>query len=185
MLKYFCFLLFLTSIVRADVAAKSLYEISVKTLEGNTVPMSAFRGRVLMIVNFSSKDGQVSQMAKLEEIYQKYQERGFVVLAFPCDDFISEDPATNAELRAHYSEKFQITFPILEKTQVTGSKISPLFSFLTNSRTDPTFGWEIEWNFTKFLISRSGEVINRFGTTIDPTGPKVTGAIEQALAEKA
>ncbi len=182
--KFFFLLLLAFSSLHADTIAKSLYEISVKTLEGNTVPMSAFRGRVILIVNTASNDRQATQMAKLEEIYQKYSEKGFVVLAFPSDDFTGEEAKTSPELRALYSEKFATTFPILEKTTVTGSKISPLYAFLTSSRTDPTFGWEIEWNFTKFLISRSGEVINRFSTTVDPTSQKVTVAIEQALAEK-
>lgn len=163
---------------------QSIYDISVKSLEGQNIPLSAFRGRVLFIVNTASRDRNAGQMNMLEQLYQKHKEEGFVVLAFPSNDFMNEEAGPSQDVRAAYQEKFQLTFPVLEKVHVTGPEISPIYAFLTNHKTDPNFGWEVDWNFTKFLISRSGNVINRFGTTTEPTDPKVVEAIERALAEK-
>lgn len=162
---------------------ESLYDISIENLEGRTIPMSAFMGRVLLIVNTASKDQNANQMAMLEELYKKYMEQGFIVLAFPSNDFLNEEPGDSKKVRAAYQEKFQVTFPVLAKVHVKGPEICPLYAFLTHTRTDPNFGWEVDWNFTKFLISRSGKVINRFSTATEPNDPKVVEAIEKALAE--
>lgn len=173
-------LMLLTSSLAADA---SIYDITAKTLEGQSFPLSAFRGRVLLIVNTASKDHNSDQMNMLEELYQKYNERGFAVLAFPSNDFLNEEPGTNAQVRAAYLEKFQVTFPVLETVHVMGPEKSPIYAYLTSSKTDPNFGWEIEWSFTKFLLDRNGNVINRFSTTMLPTDPRVEQAIQKALAE--
>lgn len=161
---------------------QSLYEIPLKTINGQSVSMSAFRGRVLLVVNVASGDKNASQMEQLEELYQKFVEQGFLILAFPSNNFLNGEPGTNEEIRAKYQEKYHFTFPLFEKVQVTGPNKSPLYVYLTNNRTDPTFGWEIEWNFTKFLIDRHGHVVNRFSTTTSPTDQRVIDAVQKALA---
>ncbi|MCE5293034.1 MAG: redoxin domain-containing protein [Chlamydiales bacterium] len=173
-------LLLLASSLSAD---SSIYDITAKTLEGQSFPLSAFRGRVLMIVNTASNDRNSDQMNMLEELYQKYNERGFEILAFPSNDFFTEESGTNAEVRAAYLEKFLVTFPILAPVHVSGPNKSPIYTFLTSSKTDPNFGWEVDWSFTKFLVDRSGNVVNRFSTTTLPTDPRVVEAIQKALAE--
>jgi len=173
-----------SELLLADSLPNSLYDISVKTPEGSTMPLSALRGRVVLIVNTASSDRYATQMQTLEEVYQRFYEQGFVVLAFPSDDFMNEATEEGAKLRALYAEKFRVSFPVLAKVNVKGPNISPLYAFLTSSTTNPTFGWEVDWNFTKFLLSRSGAVINRFSTTTEPNDPKMIAAIEKALAEK-
>lgn len=162
---------------------QSIYEITVTSLTGQAIPLSAFRGRAIFIVNTASQDRNSTQISKLEDLYQKFSENGLVVLAFPSNDFMNEEPGPNADVLAAYQSKFHLTFPVIEKTHVTGSNISPLFAFLTNSKTDPSFGWEIDWNFTKFLVDRSGNIVARFNTTTDPMDPKVIQAVEKALAQ--
>lgn len=163
---------------------QELYDINVKSVDGQSIPLSGFRGRVLLIVNTAGQDRNAIQMSGLEELYQKYREVGFAVLAFPSNDFMNEESGSSRDIRASYQQKFGVTFPILEKVHVTGPDKSPLYAFLTNTRTNPTYGWEVDWSFTKFLIDRSGNVINRFSTTTEPTDPKVIEAIEKAVAEK-
>ncbi len=170
--------------LRADLPnTESLYDISIENLEGRTIPMSAFKGRVLLIVNTASKDRNATQMAMLEQLYKKYSQDGFIVLAFPSNDFFNEEPGDSKSVRAAYQEKFEVTFPVLDKVHVKGPQIAPIYAFLTSTRTDPNFGWEVNWNFTKFLIDRAGNVINRFNTATEPTDPKVIAAIERALAQ--
>ena len=162
---------------------QSIYDFSIKNLDGRTIPMSAFAGRVLLIVNTASNGINTNQMAELEELYQKYKEKGFVILAFPSNDFQSEVAGDNQEVKAAYREKFSVTFPILAKVHVKEPGISPLYRFLSSPRTDPSFGYEVSWNYTKFLISRDGRVINRFRTTIEPNNPMMVNAIKEALAK--
>lgn len=181
MMKSICLLLVLFA-TNLHALPQSFYDITAKNLEGQTVPMSAFRGRVVLIVNTSIKDSNATQMNMLEELYQKYSETGLVIVAFPSNDFSHDVLGTNQEVRAAYQEQFDVTFPVLEPVHVIGPNISPLYAFLTNSRTNPNFGWEVEWNFTKFLIDQNGTVINRFGTTTLPNDPKFVDAIVKALS---
>lgn len=169
-----------TLVANMLAATDSIYDITVQSPDGQ-VPLSAFKGRVMLIVNTASKDRNATQMASLETLYQKYSENGFVVLAFPSDDFMNEEPAQDKDIRQIYHDKFNITFPVFNKVRVTGAEISPLYAFLTNPTTDPNYGWEIDWSFTKFLVDRNGKVVNRFGTTVDPASPKVVEAIERLL----
>lgn len=180
-MKYILLFLFATHLFADQVPPQSFYDITAKTLEGQTVPMSAFHGRAVLIVNSSASDKNAVQMNMLEELYQKYSEKGLVILAFPCNDFSHDDLGTNKDVRALYQEQFHVTFPVLEPVHVTGANKSPLYRFLTSTKTDPNFGWEVDWNFTKFLVDRSGTVVARFSTTTLPNDPKVTEAIDKAL----
>lgn len=181
----FLILCFISSCANADeTPSQGLYDINVKSIDGQSIPLSGFRGRVLLIVNTAGKDRNSIQMSGLEELYQKYRESGFIILAFPSDDFMNEESGSSREVRAIYQEKYGVTFPILEKVNVTGPDKSPLYAFLTSTRTNPTFGWEVDWSFTKFLVDRRGNVVNRFSTTTQPTDPKVIDAIDKAMAEK-
>ncbi len=186
MLRIFClYLTFLTSSLYSEqTPPQSIYDISVKSVEGQTIPLSAFRGRVLLIVNTASLDRNATQMEQLEELYQKYQEPGFIVLAFPCTDFNNEESGSSSDVRAAYQKKFHVTFPVLEAVHVTGSNKSSLYKYLTDYKTDPNFSWEVDWSFTKFLIARDGKILNRFSTNTLPNDPKVVQAIEKALAQQ-
>lgn len=184
MLRTFWIMIFLVSnALFADTQLpQSIYDIEVRSLQGQAIPFSAFRGRVMLIVNTASQDKNSPQMVKLEELYKKFSNDGLVVLGAPSNDFLNEEPGTNQEVQAAYQAKFHITFPLLEKTNVKGPNISPLWAFLTNNQTDPNYGWEVDWSFTKFLVDRNGNVVGRFSTTVDPMDPKVVAAVEKALA---
>ncbi len=184
MLRYFSIILCLAihTLFAATQPPQSIYDVDSRSLTGQSFPFSALRGRVLLIVNTASTDKNAPQMAKLEDLYQKFANDGLVVLAIPSNDFLNDEPGTNQDILAAYQQKFQVTFPILEKANVKGPDISPLYAFLTSNRTDPNFGWEVDWNFTKFLVDKNGNVINRFSTITDPMDQKIITAIEKALS---
>lgn len=180
MLKPLCFFCFLF-LGALSQEPESIYQLSVKSIDGQTIPLSAFEGRALLIVNTALNDKNAGQIQELEELYQKYSEKGLVVLAFPSDSFGEEVKGSSQDLRNAYQERFHLTFPLLDKVNVTYPDISPLYAFLTNTKTDPTYGWEVDWNFTKFLVGPNGQVLNRFNTVTKPNDPKVIAAIEKAL----
>jgi glutathione peroxidase len=148
--------------------APSLYDFRVTAIDGTIVPLSTYRGRVLLIVNVASRCGYTPQYRGLESLYRQYQERGLVVLGFPCDQFGHQEPGTDAEIRRFCSDHYDVTFPLFHKVRVNGAGTHPLYVFLKSERR----GWlgtgRIKWNFTKFLVDRSGTVVRRFGPATTP-----------------
>jgi glutathione peroxidase len=161
----------------------SIYEFTVEDIEGNEVGLGDFRGRVLLIVNVASKCGFTPQYEGLQELYETYRDRGLVVLGFPANDFLWQEPGTNAEIKTFCSTRYGVTFPMFAKISVKGRDQHPLYRFLTDKRTNPEFGGRITWNFNKFLIGRDGTIRARFGSRTTPDDPKVAAAIEEALRE--
>lgn len=170
--------------LKADIEAlpSSIYDIRVKTIDGQDLPLSHFQGHVLLIVNVASQCGFASQTKNLENLYEKYSEKGLLILAFPCNDFMSQEPGTNEAIKQAYCDNYHITFPLFEKIKVTGKNRHPLYQFLTSNKTNPQFGGDIYWNYTKFLVNKNGEIIDRFNTITNPEDPKMVAAIETALA---
>jgi glutathione peroxidase len=168
--------------LKADALPSSIYDIHVKTIDGQDVSLSTFRGRVLLIVNVASQCGFSSQLTNLENLNQKYGQNGLSILAFPSSDFMNQESGTVQDIKEVYYNKYHITFPLFEKTKITGKDCSPLYMFLTSSKTDPKFSGDVYWNFTKFLINRNGEVIGRFNTITNPEDSKMVEALEIALA---
>lgn len=160
----------------------SLYDITVRSADGHQVALSAFRGHVLLIVNMASRCGFAKQIAALQSLNEKYSDKGLVILGFPSNDFMNQEPGTNQEILALYQEKYGVTFPIFQKAKVTGSDLDPLFRYLTENKQEPQLSGPIYWNFTKFLIDKNGKVIARFSTLTSPDDPKVITALEKALA---
>lgn len=134
-----------------------------------------------MLVNVASKCGFTPQYKGLESLYQKYESQGFVILGFPANNFMNQEPGTNAEIQTFCSRTYNVTFPMFSKISVKGEDQAPLYQFLTDKRTDPANGGDIGWNFTKFLVDRNGKIIARFDTKVDPASPDVAKAIEAAL----
>jgi glutathione peroxidase len=161
----------------------SVLDVPVKDIDGQGVNLSKYKGEVLLIVNTASRCGYTPQYDGLEAIYGKYKDRGFKVLAFPANEFLKQEPGTNAEIKSFCSSKYSVTFPLFAKIVVKGEGIHPLYQFLTSPETDPKFAGPIPWNFAKFLVDRKGEVIARFQPADEPDSDKVTGAIEKALAQ--
>ena len=175
------------SVVSADDPAKRpgcVLDFHVKDIDGKDVDLAKYRGKVLMIVNTASQCGNTPQYKDLEAIYEKYKEQGFEVLAFPANEFGSQEPGDNSQIKEFCTTKYKVSFPLFSKIVVDGRDIHPLYQFLTSDATDPKFAGKIQWNFAKFLVNRKGEIIDRFQPRENPSGGKVTGAIEKALAEK-
>lgn len=146
----------------------NLYEFTVKTIDGQTVAMETYRGKVLLIVNVASKCGFTSQYAGLEALYRRYQYKGFAILGFPCDQFAHQEPGSEAEIQSFCSLTYEVTFPLFAKIEVNGSGAHPLYKYLKEAQPG-LFGSEaIKWNFTKFLVNREGQVLKRYAPTDTP-----------------
>jgi len=146
----------------------NLYEISVKTIDGQTETMETYRGQVLLIVNVASKCGFTSQYAGLEALYRRYRHKGFTVLGFPCDQFAHQEPGSEAEIQSFCSLTYDVTFPLFAKIEVNGSGEHALYTFLKKAQPG-LFGSEaIKWNFTKFLVDRDGQVLKRYAPSDTP-----------------
>jgi glutathione peroxidase len=161
--------------------ASGVLDFTLNSLDGKPAPLAEYRGKVILIVNVASKCGYTPQYTGLEKIYEKYKDRGFVILGLPANNFGGQEPGTNEEIKTFCSSKYQVTFPMYSKVSVKGADSTPLYQFLTDKQSNPAIGGEIKWNFTKFLVDRNGKVIARFEPAITPESADVTGAIEQAL----
>jgi len=160
----------------------SVLDFKVKDIDGKEVDLAKYKGDVLLIVNTASKCGLTPQYEALESLYDKHKDQGFKVLAFPANEFGSQEPGTNAEIKTFCTTKYDVSFPIFSKIVVKGEGIHPLYKYLTATTTEPAHAGEIPWNFTKFLVNRKGEVIARFDPKVAPDSPEVTKAVEAALA---
>jgi glutathione peroxidase len=165
------------------MAEKSVLDFTMASIDGNDVKLDSYSGKVLLLVNVASKCGYTKQYKGLESIYQKYKEQGLVVMGFPANNFFWQEPGTNEEIKTFCTTKYNVTFPMFAKISVKGSKIHPLYKFLTSKQTNPEFGGGISWNFNKFLVDRSGKVVGRFSSKDDPESEKVVRAVEQALKQ--
>ena len=187
-------LLFVTASFGQNNKYKSIYDITVKDIKGNDVSMADYKGQVLLIVNVSSKCGLTPQYEGLESLFQKYKDQGLVILAFPCNQFLEQEPGTNEEILSFCSINYNVTFPLFDKIDVNGKEESPLYTFLKSKapfkgypegyeafasqldmihqKTGTGFekGDAIKWNFGKFLVSKDGKTILRFEPMVSPEG---------------
>jgi glutathione peroxidase len=172
-------------VVCAGAAAqtKSIYDFTMKSIDGQQVSLGSFSGKVVLLVNVASKCGFTPQYAGLEALYEKYKDRGLVIVGVPANNFAQQEPGTNEEIKKFCSNKYNVTFPMMAKVSVLGDDKAPLYTFLTDKATDPQFGGDIQWNFTKFLFDRSGKPVARFEPATKPDSPEVTAAIEAALKQ--
>jgi glutathione peroxidase len=161
--------------------ASSVHEFTLKSIDGKTTPLANYKGKVVMIVNVASRCGYTPQYTQLEAVYAKYKDQGLVILGFPANNFMGQEPGTDEEIKTFCSTKYNVTFPLFSKISVKGDDKAPLYQFLTDKTVNPTTGGEIGWNFTKFLVDRDGKVIQRFDTKTKPDAPEVISAIEAAL----
>jgi len=163
---------------------KNVYEFTMKDIDGKDIKLDAYKGKVVMIVNVASKCGYTSQYEGMETIYKKYKDQGFVVLGFPANNFMGQEPGTEKEIKEFCSTKYGVTFPMFSKISVTGADQHPLYTFLTSKESNPEFGGDISWNFNKFIVDRNGKIVGRFGSKDKPEGEAVTAALEKYLAAK-
>lgn len=160
-------------------AAESIHEFTMKSISGQAVALRSYQGKVVMVVNVASRCGFTPQYAGLEALYQRYKDRGLVILGFPANNFLWQEPGTNEEIRSFCSAKYGVTFPMFAKISVRGSDQAPLYRFLTEGKA-ATSG-SVKWNFTKFLVGRDGRVVARFGPSTEPLAAEVVRAVEAAL----
>jgi len=161
--------------------ASSVHEFTLNSIDGRPAPLSAYQGKVVLIVNVASRCGFTPQYAGLEALYEKYKDRGFAILGFPANNFGGQEPGTNEEIKTFCSTKYNVTFPMYSKISVKGDDQAPLYQFLTDKQANPATGGEIQWNFTKFLVDKNGKVVARFEPKVTPESPDVASAIEKAL----
>jgi len=150
------------------MAEGSLYDIEVQDIQGTTQSLGAYRGQVLLIVNTASKCGFTSQYEGLQSLYRDLKERGFTVLGFPCNQFLNQDPADNDSISQFCSLNYGVEFPMFAKLQVNGPQTHPLYRFLKSQARGLLGSEKIKWNFTKFLVNREGEVVERYGPSTRP-----------------
>ena len=146
----------------------SLYQIKVTTIDGKSIPMSTYKGRVLLIVNVASKCGFTPQYAGLDALYRKYKGRGLTVLGFPCDQFGHQEPGDEAAIKEFCSLTYDVTFPMFSKIEVNGPGTHPLYAHLKAARPGLLGTEAIKWNFTKFLVGRDGAVLKRYASADTP-----------------
>jgi glutathione peroxidase len=163
----------------------TLYGFSAPLVDGRVVRLDEFRGKVLLVVNTASQCGFTPQYEGLEQLYRRYRDRGFAVLAFPCNQFGGQEPGSAEEIGAFCQENYDVDFPLFSKVDVNGKAADPIFRFLKRENT----GWlgrfmagRIKWNFTKFLIDRQGRVAARFGPSISPQA--IAPQIEKLLSSE-
>ena len=163
--------------------ANSVYNFTLKSIDGQPVSLKSYHGKVLLLVNVASKCGYTPQYAGLESLYEKYKDRGLVIVGIPANNFAGQEPGTNAEIKTFCRNKYNVSFPMMSKVSVLGDDKTPLYVFLTDKSVNPQIGGDIKWNFTKFLFDRNGKPVARFEPAVTPDSPQVTAAVESALKQ--
>ena len=177
-------LTFCIAAVCMALPANSVYSYTLKSIDGQPVSLKSYRGKVLLLVNVASKCGYTPQYAGLESLYEKYKDRGLVIVGIPANNFAQQEPGTNDEIKKFCHNRYNVSFPMMAKVSVVGEDKTPLYVFLTDKSVNPQIGGEIKWNFTKFLFDRNGKPVERFEPAVTPDSPQVTAAIESALENK-
>jgi glutathione peroxidase len=159
------------------MAASSVHEFTLTSIDGKPAPLSAYKGKVVMLVNVASKCGYTPQYTGLQALYDKYKDRGFVIVGVPANNFGGQEPGTNEEIATFCSRNYNVTFPLTSKVSVKGADMVPLYGYLTENT-----GGDIKWNFTKVLVDKNGKILQRFESKVTPDSPELVSAVEKALA---
>jgi len=161
--------------------SENILDLTVKDINGKEVKLSDYKGKVLLIVNVASKCGYTKQYSGLEAIYEKYKDKGFEILAFPCNDFGGQEPGTNEEIQEFCSSTYNVNFKLFDKVKIIGEGQTPLYTRLTNSKKVEQ--GNVKWNFEKFLIDKDGNIANRFRSKVTPESDELIKAVEAELAK--
>jgi glutathione peroxidase len=183
MRKLILILMLCAACVSLSAEPKSIYDFTIKTIDGEKISLKTYHGKVVLLVNVASKCGFTPQYTALEAVYEKYKDRGLVIVGIPANNFAQQEPGTNEEIKKFCSSKYMVTFPMMSKVSVLGDDKTPLYVFLTGKDTDPKFAGDIKWNFTKFLFDRNGNPVARFEPNVTPDSAQVTAAIESTLGK--
>lgn len=158
-----------------------LYSFTMKTIDGKDKPLSDYKGKMLLIVNVASKCGFTPQYEGLEKLYEKYKDCEFMILGFPANNFLRQEPGTNEEIKKFCTLNYGVTFDMFAKISVKGNDQSPLYKYLTE---ETSVAGSVKWNFQKYLVDRSGNVVAKFSPGTEPLDKEVTTKIEQLLNER-
>jgi len=158
---------------------KTFYDFKATTIDGAPADLSVYKGKKILVVNVASKCGYTPQYAQLEELYKKYQDQNFVIIGFPANNFMSQEPGTNAEIKEFCTTKYQVTFPMMSKISVKGKDIDPLYQWLTSKEENGVVDAPVKWNFQKFMISEQGEVVGFAAPGDKPFDDKIINWIEK------
>jgi glutathione peroxidase len=164
-------------------AASNIYDFTLPSIDGKPMPLADFKGKVILLVNVASRCGFTPQYTALESLYEKYKDHGFVIVGFPANNFGGQEPGTNEEIKTFCSRKYNVTFPLYSKVSVKGDDQTPLYLYLTK-QTAPSIAGEIKWNFTKFLVDRNGQVVQRFESKVTPDSKEIVNAIDKLLKQQ-
>ncbi len=170
------------AVLAADEVAKPLSG-TVRSIDGQPVDLSVYSGKVVLVINVASHCGFTKQYKQLQAVYDKYKDRGLVVLGFPCNQFGQQEPGSDAEIKTFCENRFSVTFPMFSKIDVNGENALPLYRFLTSSEAPISDKGPVKWNFEKFLFNRKGDLIGRYRSAVEPDNAELIAAIETALAE--
>lgn len=165
--------------------AHSVHDFTMTDIDGNEVPLSKYRGNVMLIVNVASKCGLTPQYNELQELHRNYADKGLRVVGFPANDFLGQEPGSNEQIKTFCTTKFGVEFDMFSKVTVKGKNKCDLYQFLTSKELQGDRGGELKWNFTKFLVDREGHVVARFEPKTKPDAPEVIAAIEEQLRSPA
>jgi glutathione peroxidase len=184
-------LFFSLSIMNAQPVKKDSVEITtepqgvldfhMKDIDGHEKPLSSYRGNVLMIINTASECGFTPQYETLEKLYEKYEGKGFRILAFPANNFGEQEPGTNSEIKTFCTTKYHTTFDIFEKISVKGNDQHPLYKYITERSPFPG---DVKWNFQKYLVDRNGNIVARYMSKVDPMSDEIRDEVEKLLSGK-
>lgn len=177
-MKYLTFILLLTIATTAMGQGKSFYDFTVKDINGTDLKLSQLKGKKVMVVNTASKCGFTPQYQDLEELYEKYKDKNFVIIGFPANNFANQEPGTNAEIKKFCTSNYGVTFPMMEKISVKGSDIHPLYQWLTQKSMNGVMDSEVKWNFQKYLIDENGKLVDVIYSREKPNTDKVIKWIE-------
>jgi glutathione peroxidase len=170
----------------ADKSVPELLNRKMKSLKGKEVDLSKYQGKVLLVVNVASKCGATPQYEQLEDLHEKYHDKGLAVIGFPCNQFGMQEPGTAQEIEDFCKNTYNVQFDLFEKIDVNGANTAPIYKLLKEqaAKVSDDAGGDVKWNFEKFLVSREGKVVARFRTGVSPDAPEVIKALEAELAKK-
>ncbi len=171
-------------VVCAVAMGGSVYDFSMKAIDGKQLPLSEFKGRVMLMVNVASQCGYTPQYEGLEKLYETYKSQGFVITGFPANNFGEQEPGTDAEIQTFCKSKYSVTFPMFSKISVLGPDQAALYKFLTSKSANAKTAGDIQWNFTKFLVDREGNIVQRFEPAVEPLSKELVSAVESAVKKK-
>jgi len=161
--------------------SKNIHEFTVKDLDGKSIKLEKYKGKVLLIVNTASKCGFTPQLKEMEELYEEYQDQGFELLAFPSNDFAGQEPLNGKEIQQFCVDKYEASYPIFDKIHVKGGDADPVYQFLADKALNGNISSKPKWNFHKYLVDKEGKVVNYYYSITNPNSKKIRRAIEELL----